>query len=239
MRFADIKVGQVVRLSKKNGGLPEVVIAIGKYVTCVPAEPHTVKWKGYTYTPSRWFTLDPNLPQRTVVTMNVIPDQPPAVRVFTSANIAGVLPEFEAVRWVNATRSSVTGNRVRKTAGERKKEYEDVLRDVYFAIVGTPPNTKYRYTRPIHIIIDDTAAVERMVLLWLNYAKATGREIVPGEDPEQTLDAYLDAMAGVAETSETGIKEVIAREQTYEDLTPEDPEWLEPMRIDGKAVSLS
>ena len=77
-----------------------------------------------------------------------------------------------------------------------------------------------------------------MALLWMQYAKAQGREILPGEDAESTIDAYLDAMAGLAETNEDGIKAAVAKEQSYEDLTEESPEWLEPMRIDGKAVGM-
>jgi len=240
MRFVDIRVGQVVRLTKKNGGLPEIVLAIGKYGTVLPAEPHSVKWKGYTYLPSRWYTLDTRLAQRMVVTMALAHDTPPTLRVVTSAGIAAVLPEGEAVRWVNTVRSSVTGNQIRKSAGARKREYEEIVREIYYTITGTPVGrrTQFLYTAPIRIIADDTALVERLVLLWMNYVKAQGNQIVPGEDAEQTIDAYLDAMAGMAETSEDGIKAAISKEQAYEDLTAESPEWLEPMRIDGKVVGL-
>ena len=239
-KFADIRVGQVVRLSKKHGGLPRVVVAIGKYKVEIPKEPHTVKWKGYTYQPTRWFIDDPRLAQRTVVVMEVRPDEPPIMTAITVANIAAILPEREAVKWTNTVRSSVTGNRIRKASTERRREYESVVRSIYAHISGISADRMgaVAFYAPVRVLTDNPDFVERMALLWMQYIRSQGHQIIPGEDAEQTIDAYTDAMYGLQETSAEGVKAAVAKEQSYEDLTEESPEWLEPMRIDGKVVGL-
>lgn len=184
-----------------KSGLLHIVVAVGKYEPILSVIDFAVEvplikidiHKGV----SNWFTADPDLPQRKVVTVALSANGSQQIEIIAARELVGELDPSEVkkriIKHVAAKKLKDTVEVVRSQEDSTNRRISEVLQE----ITGESASMHSYYSSPFRVLVD-SKVISQMVALWLKY-QSVQEPVVVNYNPDEILDEFQDLCKSLSE----------------------------------------
>lgn len=185
-----------------KSGLLHIVVAVGKYEPILSVIDFAVEVplikidirKGV----SNWFTADPDLPQRKVVTVALSANGSQQIEIIAARELVGELDPSEVkkriIKHVAAKKLQDAVELVRSQEDSTNRRISEVLQEITGESASMPSSY---YSSPFRVLTG-SKVMSQMVALWLKY-QSVQEPVVVNYNPDEILDEFQDLCKSLSE----------------------------------------